>query len=78
MVTPVKTYRFKSEALSLVPRRQIADRLKAKLKVDIQTGNSQYRTLMRDFYRLEGEEYPPDLAEVKERQLFDLAVQMRD
>jgi len=78
VVTPVKTYRFKSEALSLVPRRQIADRLKAKLKVDIQTGNSQYRTLMRDFYRLEGEEYPPDLAEVKERQLFDLAVQMRD
>lgn len=78
VVTPVKTYRFKSEALSLVPRRQIADRLKAKLKVDIQLGNSQYRSLMRDFYRLEEEEYPPDLAEVKENQLFDLATQMRD
>jgi len=78
VVTPVKTYRFKSEALSLVPRRQIAHRLKAKLKVDIQAGSSQYRTLMRDFYQLEETEYPPDLAEVKENQLFDLAMQMRD
>jgi hypothetical protein len=78
VVTPVKTYRFKSEALARVPRPQIADRLKDKLKVDIQMGNSQYRTLMRDFYRLEEEEYPPELADVKERMLFDFAMQMRD
>jgi len=78
VVTPVKTYRFKSEALSLVPRRQIADRLKAKLKVDIQAGNSQYRKLMRDFYQLEEEEFPPEQADVKENMLFDLAREMRD
>jgi len=78
VVTPVKTYRFKSEALSLVPRPRIAERLKEKLKTDIQLGNSQYRSLMRDFYRLEEEEYPAELAEVKENQLFDLATQMRD
>jgi hypothetical protein len=78
VVTPVKTYRFKSEALSLVPRPRIAERLKDKLKTDIQLGNSQYRSLMRDFYRLEEEEYPAELAEVKENQLFDLATQMRD
>jgi VWFA-related protein len=78
VVTPVKTYRFKSEALALVPRRQIADKLKDKLKTDILAGSSAYRTLMRDFYRLEEEEYPAELAEVKENRLFDLAKQMRD
>jgi VWFA-related protein len=78
VVTPAKTYRFKSEALSLVPRQKIADRLKGKLKTDIQLGNSQYRNLMRDFYRLEEEEYPSELAAVKENLLFDLARQMRD
>lgn len=78
VVTPVKTYRFRSEALSRVPRRQIADKLKDKLKADILAGSAQYRTLMRDFYSLEEEEYPPELADVKESQLFDLAKQMRD
>ena len=78
VVTPVKTYRFKSEALSFVPRKKIADTLKGKLKVDIQAGNSQYRRLMRDFYQLEEEEFPPELADVKENMLFDLAREMRD
>ena len=78
VVTPVKTYRFKSEALSRVPRPRIAERLKDKLKTDIQLGNSQYRSLMRDFYRLEEEEYPAELAEVKEMLLFALAKQIRD
>jgi VWFA-related protein len=78
VITPAKTYRFKPEALSRLPRQQIADQLKSKLKTDIQLGNSQYRTLMRDFYHLEEEEYPADLAEVKENMLFELAKQMRD
>jgi len=78
VVTPVKTYRFKSEVQSRLSRRQIADQLKAKLKIDIQMGNSQYRTLMRDFYHLEEEEFPSALADVKENMLFDLALQMRD
>ncbi|TFG56691.1 MAG: hypothetical protein E4H35_04565 [Candidatus Aminicenantes bacterium] len=78
VITPAKTYRFKPEALSRLPRPQIANQLKSKLKTDIQLGNSQYRTLMRDFYHLEEESYPPDLAEVKENMLFELAKQMRD
>ncbi len=78
VITPAKTYRFKPEALSRLPRPQIAGQLKSKLKTDIQLGNSQYRNLMRDFYHLEEEEYPPDLAEVKENMLFELAKQMRD
>jgi autonomous glycyl radical cofactor GrcA len=78
VVTPAKTYRFRSEALERVPRRQISDRLKGKLKTDIQIGNSAYRNLMKDFYHLEEEEFPAELMDVKERMLFDLAVQMRD
>jgi VWFA-related protein len=78
VITPAKTYRFKPEALSRLPKPKIADQLKSKLKTDIQLGNSQYQSLMRDFYRLEEEEYPPELAEVKENMLFELAKQMRD
>lgn len=78
VVTPVKTYRFKPEALSRLKPGQIADALKSKLKKDVQEGNALYRTLMRDFYRLEDEEYPPDMIELKEMRLFEQALQIRD
>jgi VWFA-related protein len=78
VVTPVKTYKFHSEILSRVPRREVANRLKAILRTDTQAGNTQYRRLMRDFFSLEEDEYPAELADVKESQLFDLAKQMRD
>jgi VWFA-related protein len=78
VVTPAKTYKFHSEDLARIPRRQISENLKAKLRTDVQMGNSLYRGMMRDFYKLEAEEYPAELAEVKESQLFDLAKQMRD
>jgi len=78
VVTPAKTYRFKSEALTKVPRLKIAERLKDKLKTDITLGNSPYRGRMLDFYKLEDEEFPADLADVKETMLFDLAKEIRD
>lgn len=78
VVTPVKTYRFRSEFLARTPRRQVSDRLKSILRTDIQLGNTPYRRLMTDFYQLEDEEFPPELADLKETMLFDLAIQMRD
>ncbi len=78
VVTPVKTYKFRSEYLSRVPWQEAADRLKAILKTDIQAGNTAYRRLMRDFFSLEEEDYPAELADLKESLLFDLAMQMRD
>lgn len=78
VVTPVKTYRFRTEYLAGTPRPQIAERLKGILKNDIQLGNSPYRRLMRDFYQLEEEDWPPEQADVKETMLFDLAREMRD
>jgi len=78
VITPAKTYRFKPDALSKWKPQQIADSLKSKLKKDIQSGNSLYRSMMRDFYRLEEEEYPPEMLEIKEMRLFEQALQMRD
>jgi len=78
VVTPVKTYRFRSEYLARTQRPQIAERLKGILKTDLTLGNSQYRRLMRDFYQLEEEDWPPEQADVKETMLFDLAREMRD
>ncbi len=78
VVTPAKSYRFKSEALSRFSGQQIADNLKAKLRVDVQFGNSQYRNLMKDFYSLEQTEFPPEQADLKEQMLFDIAAQIRD
>lgn len=78
VITPAKSYRFKAQALERMKPQEISDSLKAKLKKDIQTGNSSYRTLMRDFYRLEEEEYPPEMMELKQMRLFDQALQIRD
>jgi VWFA-related protein len=78
VVTPAKTYRFKSEALTLVPRPKIAERLIDKLKTDITLGNSAYRSRMLDFYKLEDEDFPAELADVKETMLFDVAKEIRD
>jgi hypothetical protein len=46
--------------------------------VDLQLGNTRYRSLMRNFYQLEEEEFPPEQADVKETMLFDIAREMRD
>ncbi len=78
VVTPVKTYRFRSEHLARVPRQEAANRLKAILKTDILAGSSAYRKLMRDFFSLEDEDFPAELADVKEGLLFDLAMQIRN
>jgi len=78
IVTPIKTYRFRSEYLARTPRREVSDRLKGILKTDIQLGNTPYQRLMRNFYQLEEEDFPPEQADVKETMLFDMAREMRD
>lgn len=52
VMTPVKTYNFKKEALSLVPKQEIAERLKEIVRKDIQLGSREYKSLMRDYMRL--------------------------
>ncbi len=78
VVTPAKTYRFRSEYLAGTPRKKIADRLKGLLKTDIALGSSSYRNKMRDFYHLEAEDFPPEMADVKENLLFEMAREIRN
>ncbi|NTV79893.1 MAG: hypothetical protein HGA24_00500 [Candidatus Aminicenantes bacterium] len=78
VVTPAKTYKFRSEYLARVPRAKVAERLKDILRADVTLGNSRYRNLMIDFYRLEDEEFPPEQADVKENLLFEQAREIRD
>jgi len=46
--TPMKTYNFKTEALSLLPREEIVKQLKAKIRKDTLMGNSEYKHLLRE------------------------------
>lgn len=61
VMTPVKTYNFKKEALALVPKEEIAERLKEIVRKDIQLGSREYKALMRDYMRLYRSEMEGDL-----------------
>ncbi len=61
VMTPVKTYNFNKEALSLLPKPEIAERLKEIVRRDIQLGSTEYKALMRDYMRLYRSEMEMDL-----------------
>ncbi|MBU4204357.1 MAG: hypothetical protein KKD59_10485, partial [Acidobacteria bacterium] len=48
VVTPLTTYNIKAEALSRLPRDEIANQLIGKLKKDITLGSAPYKTLIRE------------------------------
>jgi len=48
VITPMKTYNFKSEAIKKLPKDVIIDQLKGKLRKDTQLGNSEYWSLIND------------------------------
>ncbi len=52
VMTPVKTYNFNKKSLSLVPKEEIAERLKEIVRTDIQLGSRDYKALIRDYMRL--------------------------
>ncbi|MCK4645281.1 MAG: hypothetical protein KAU46_03430 [Candidatus Aminicenantes bacterium] len=59
IVTPVKTYRLKSERLKILPKELIAKQLKEILRRDAITGSSEYRNAIDDVARLALELSPP-------------------
>ncbi len=61
VMTPVKTYNFKKEALSLLPKQEIAERLKEIVRKDILLGSIEYKSMMRDYMRLYRSELERDL-----------------
>lgn len=48
VITPMKTYNFKSEAIKKLPKNIIIDQLKGKLRRDTKLGNSEYWGLIND------------------------------
>ncbi len=48
VITPMKTYNFKSEAIKKLPKDIIIDQLKGKLRKDTKLGNSEYWGLIND------------------------------
>ncbi len=48
VITPRKTYNFKSEAIKKLPKDIIIDQLKGKLRRDTKLGNSEYWSLIND------------------------------
>ncbi len=58
IVTPVKTYRVKSERLKIIPKELIANQLKEILKRDAITGSFEYRNAVKDVARLAQELSP--------------------
>jgi VWFA-related protein len=58
IVTPVKTYRLKSERLKILPKELIANQLKEILRRDAITGSSEYRNAVDDVARLAQELSP--------------------
>jgi hypothetical protein len=75
VVTPLKTYSFKDEALGRMPKDRISSQLKEKLRVDIDRGNSEYRSLinsLEDIFHFEVE------ADVKVAMYLEAARKLRD
>ncbi len=48
IVTPVKTYRMKSETFTIIGRDKIFDQLMGLLRRDIQIGTAEYRSVLED------------------------------
>ncbi|MGB2843966.1 MAG: hypothetical protein WBC02_03825, partial [Candidatus Aminicenantaceae bacterium] len=43
IITPVKTYRMKSQTLEILPKEEVVDQLKAIIRRDAVIGNTEYR-----------------------------------
>lgn len=48
IITPLKTYNFKSKALEVLPKEKIIKQLKSKIKKDTRMGGLEYRSLLKD------------------------------
>lgn len=75
VVTPAKTYNFKVEAFTRMPKRKMADQLKGILKKDLSLGNSDYRSMMKGLEEIFALEIEPD---IKQSMYMEVARVLRD
>lgn len=75
VITPVKAYEFKREALKRLPRDKISNQLKEKVRKDTIKGNVRYKSLIQDFFDLDKIPMEP---RQKHLQQMDILRQLRD
>lgn len=61
IATPIKTYNFNKKAFELMPKEEMANQLKKKLRKDITLGSSKYKSLLRDYEYIKELDLDPDL-----------------
>jgi hypothetical protein len=61
VVTPVKSYNFRKDALNALPKKEIAERLKEIIRRDINLGSGEYKGLIRDYKNLYRSEFEEDI-----------------
>lgn len=57
VTTPRKNYRFNEQAFKRMPKAEIAEELKGKVRKDAVLSNAEYRNLLRDFEKLKRERF---------------------
>ncbi len=57
VVTPMKSYNFKKEALAVLSLEKIVERLKEIIRRDINLGSGEYKSLIRDYESLYRSEF---------------------
>lgn len=75
VATPLRTFHFKDESFSRLPRRRMADQLKGLLKNDFAFGSSEHRSLMKhltDIFAMEVE------FDIKQSMYMEAARMVRD
>ena len=61
IATPIKTYNFNNKAFELLPKEEMANQLKKKLRKDIMLGSSKYKNLLRDYETIKESNLEADL-----------------
>jgi hypothetical protein len=61
VVTPVKSYNFRKDALNALPKQEIAKRLKEIIRRDINLGSGEYKGMIRDYENLFRSEFEGDI-----------------
>ena len=61
VVTPARSYSFKTEALERLSRDVIAKQLNDRLRTDITLGTREYKNIFKDYLRIYRMDFPMDL-----------------
>jgi hypothetical protein len=77
IVTPKKSYNFKSIALERFPKEDIANQLKMKLRKDTILANQAYKSILRDYYDILRQPWSGQ-EDLKRNILLGFCYQLRD